>query len=110
MLSSIQFILSQQIVEIILWAYVGALIGEYKKEVDDEYSVVFTKFLSAWISSGFGGVLVGVFLQGTFAKDNKYIVKCGAGAAGFLGYEVSLGLIKHYLTKLFSGNKKDKSD
>jgi hypothetical protein len=85
-------IIQLQVVQIILVAYIGALLGEVKKEVDDDDAVNIGKFLITWLCSGFGGVMVGLLLQGTVAKDNNYVVLGASGIAGFAGQQKSIGI------------------
>jgi hypothetical protein len=95
-------IIQLQIVQIILVAYVGALLGEMKKEIDDEDSIVLSKFVIAWMSSGFGGVMIGLILQGTVAKDNNYIVLSGSGIAGYVGQKKSIGIAAKFLNGIIN--------
>lgn len=102
-------ILQLQIVQIILIAYIGALFGEMKKEVDDHEEVVFSKFIVSWLASGFGGVMVGLMLRGTISKENVYITLGGAGVAGYAGQQKSIGIATRILTMLLNNEEKKKS-
>jgi hypothetical protein len=98
-------IIQLQIVQIILVAYIGALLGEMKKEIDDEESIVLSKFVITWMSSGFGGVMIGLILQGTVAKDNNYIVLGGSGIAGYAGQQKSIGIATKFLNSIINSNE-----
>lgn len=98
-------IVQLQIVQIILVAYIGALLGEMKKEIDDEESIVLSKFVITWMSSGFGGVMIGLILQGTVAKDNTYIVLGGSGIAGYAGQQKSIGIATKFLNSILNSNE-----
>jgi hypothetical protein len=98
-------IVQLQIVQIILVAYIGALLGEMKKEIDDEESIVLSKFVITWMSSGFGGVMIGLILQGTVAKDNNYIVLGGSGIAGYAGQQKSIGIATKFLSTMINPNE-----
>lgn len=88
-IESLLFVLQLQIVQIILLAFVGGLLGEIRREVDDTQDIVFTKFLVHWISSGFCGTMVALIVKGMLPKENEYIVLGTSGAAGFIGYKLS---------------------
>lgn len=93
-------ILQLQIIQIILVAYIGALLGEMKKEVEDNEEIMMMKFLVSWLGSGFGGVMVGLLLQGTVASDNNYVIMGASGLAGFAGQQKSVGLATKILSAL----------
>lgn len=99
-------LLQLSVVQIILVAYIGALFGEMKKEVDDDEAIHFGKFLISWMSSGFGGVMVGLLLRGTISKDNVYVVLGGAGLAGYAGQQKSIGLATRLLTMFIHNEEK----
>lgn len=103
-------LMDYSVVQIVLVSCIGALLGEMKKEVDDDESVHLGKFVVSWLSSGFGGVMVGLLLQGTFAKDNLYIILGSSGVAGYAGQKKSLELAQSILSKFVGGDKKDDED
>lgn len=100
-------IVQLQIVQIILVAYIGALLGEMKKEIDDEESLVLSKFVVTWMSSGFGGVMIGLILQGTVANDNNYIVLGGSGIAGYAGHQKSIKIVTKFLNNMINDEDED---
>lgn len=88
----IRILLSTQVslIQILIAAYVGALIGEVQKEINDDEEIKFLEFFVSWFSSGFVGTMVGMILQGTVAKDNVYLVAGGTGVAGIIGRKKAL--------------------
>jgi hypothetical protein len=82
------------IIQILIVAYIGALIGEIQKEIDDDEKVKLLGFCVSWLSSGFIGTMAGMMLQGTVAKDNSYLVLGGSGVAGFMGRKKALTIIQ----------------
>jgi hypothetical protein len=112
----IKVLLYEQVVQVILVAYVGALLGEMRKELDDEEEVVLADFLVSWLGSGFSGAMIGLMLKGSVAKDKDYFyfVLGASGIAGYAGYKKSIDFALNLLTKLASntnddnGNKKSK--
>lgn len=102
-------LMNYSVVQIVLVACIGALLGEMKKEVDDEESAHLGKFIVSWLSSGFGGVMVGLLLQGTIAKDNLYIVLGSSGVAGYAGQKQSLGFALSILSKI-AGKEEEKKE
>lgn len=87
------------IVQLALVAYVGALFGETKKEIEDDVAVVFWRFVISWLSSGFGGVMIGLLVRG-IVKENDYYSLASAGIAGYAGHEKTLNLSLGFLDKL----------
>jgi hypothetical protein len=105
------------IVQLALIAYVGALFGEMKREIDDQKSLIFWRFMVSWLSSGFGGIMIGLAVRGV-VRDNEYFSMAGAGIAGYAGYEKTMNLSFGFLDKLLeayaqrivnNSNKKDDS-
>lgn len=89
---------SLSFVQIMIISYIGALFGEMQKEADSEKALILSKFITSWMSSGFGGFITGILLQGTIAQNNHYVVLGGAGAIGYAGHKYSLGLILKLLS------------
>lgn len=103
-------IIQYQVVQIILVAYIGALLGEMKKEIDDEEALQLSRFVITWMGSGFGGVMIGLILQGTVGKDNHYVVLGGSGIAGYAGYKKSLKIATKVIDKLIGDDDDDDDD
>lgn len=103
-------LLKYSVVQIVLVAYVGALLGEMKKEVDDDESIHLGKFIVSWLASGFGGVMVGILLQGTIAKDNLYMILGSAGIAGYAGQNKSIGFATTLLMRVLGGKEKEEKE
>jgi hypothetical protein len=51
--------------------------------------------------------MVGLILEGTFAKDNTYLVLGGSGMAGFVGQQKSLALSYKLLTLFVNSSSEE---
>jgi hypothetical protein len=103
----VKVLLFGQVSQIILVAYIGALLGEMRKEFDDNREVVLAEFLVSWLGSGFGGAMVGLMLKGSIVKEAEhfYFVIGATGVTGYAGYKKSIGLALGVLNKLAKEDK-----
>jgi len=99
------------VIQIIIVAYAGALFGEMSKGIIANEPVRFIEYLISWISSGFSGVMVGLFLKGLINDiSNPYIPLSGAGYAGYAGRKFSSQLMRKALLSLIQQSEKFLND
>ena len=94
------------IIQIIGWAYIGALFGEINKKMDNEKTITLKYFIGSWIASGFCGVIAGFITKGI--KDNEYLVLGICTGTSFLGRNFAYELLTAYIKKALKiGEKKN---
>jgi len=95
------------VIQIIIVAYAGALFGEMNKRIVSDEPIRFIEYLVSWISSGFSGTMIGLFLKGLINDiSNPYIALSGAGYAGYAGQKFSSQLMKKALLSLIQQSEK----
>ena len=64
MIDSIVMLISSNFtINLILVVFIGALLGEIVKEIDDDSKIIFVRFISDWIKSCFGSIILGLMLK-----------------------------------------------
>lgn len=51
------------VISLIIIVFIGSLLGEITREIDDDTKIKPAKFISSWIKSYFGSIILGLMLQ-----------------------------------------------
>lgn len=96
--------------QIILVAFVGALVGEFFRETHDDDPVDIPKFLSKWAASGFLGVMIGLIAKEMFFQNKPLIVIGIVGYLSYNGNKNSSQLLSKIVNNLLGNDRKNKED
>ena len=66
----IQLINENYYTSLVLIVFIGALLGELARRIDDYRKLKKRKFISSWIQSFVGGIVIGLFLKGINLGDS----------------------------------------
>jgi hypothetical protein len=98
------------VLQIILIAFIGALIGETLRENENDTPMVLGHFIASWLASGFLGVLIGLLVQQFIFKDKPLAVASCSGYFGYIGNKQAGTFMQSLIqifTKMGDQNKKD---
>lgn len=105
-----QFVFSSQInlLQVIISALMGSLVGEIKKEIvedDDDTPPKMIKFISEIIVATFIGTIISILLiEFNFFKDRPSIILIISSISGYLGYKNTFNIFIN-LIKLYAKSK-----
>lgn len=109
----VQIITENFIISLILIVFIGTLLGEITREIDDDTHIIPTKFISSWIKSFIGGLLLGLVVK-QFNMDENLISWGCILYFSFLGHSKTFdfldSIFNNYLKKIKENLEEHKND
>lgn len=100
MVDSIIVLLIDQyaLVQMVLIAFLGSLIGELLQEVNNDTPIVFIRFVANFLASGFVATIATLLMR-EFITKNTTVLSAISGFMGYMGHKASSAFAIQLITK-----------
>ena len=90
------------VLQLILVAFSGSLLGEAVREVNNNTPVSFSHFIVEFMAGGFMALMIAIILKVMVIKDEPILVLPFTGFLAFAGRKQSSALVERILTTMLS--------